>query len=68
MGEDAYLTTAYFISPVRICNGGRTQTEFNSEGTGKNLYLQNGPLMMDTIVAPADLDEANESVSRYLCN
>ena len=62
------MTTAYFIRPYRICNDGRTQTEFNSEGTGKNLYLQNGPLMMDAIVAPADLDEANESVSRYLRN
>ena len=63
LGEEAYLTTAYFISPDRICNGGRTQTEFNSEGTGKYLFLQNGPSIKDVILAPADLEEANQSVS-----
>ncbi|KAL5022526.1 hypothetical protein ScPMuIL_001681 [Solemya velum] len=34
--------TAYFVDPATICTLGRTQDEFNSEGTGTNLYLQNG--------------------------
>ena len=62
------MTTAYFISPDRICNGGRTQTEFDSEGTGKYLFLQNGPSITDVILVPADLEEANQSVSTYVCN
>ena len=61
-GEKAYLTTAYFVSPSVICTG-RSQAEFDTEGTGNILLFQNGETSMDTIEAPADLDEANNSVS-----
>jgi len=59
-GEKAYLTTAYFVSPSVICTG-RSQAEFDTEGTGNMLLFQNGETSMDTIEAPADLDEANNS-------
>ena len=61
-GEKAYLTTAYFVSPSVICTG-RSQAEFDTEGTGNMLLFQNGETSMDTIEAPANLDEANSSVS-----
>ena len=56
------MTTAYFVSPSVICTG-RSQAEFDTEGTGNMLLFQNGETSMDTIEAPADLDEANSSVS-----
>ena len=37
-GEEAYLTTAYFVSPEIICTG-RTQAEFDVDGTGNILLL-----------------------------
>ncbi|CAG0897811.1 unnamed protein product [Darwinula stevensoni] len=38
---DVYALTAYFIDPGRICEG-RTDEEFETEGTGTGLYLQIG--------------------------
>ena len=40
-GEEAYFTTAYFVDPLIICQGGRTQEEFDAQGTGYLLAFQN---------------------------
>ncbi|XP_054710838.1 uncharacterized protein LOC129220442 [Uloborus diversus] len=40
--EEVYFTTAYFVDPSIICNGGRTKEQFEEDGTGTGLYLQNG--------------------------
>ena len=37
---DAYLTTMYFVDPQIICNGGRTQDVFDTQGTGDRLIIQ----------------------------
>ena len=37
---DAYLTTMYFVDPQIICNGGRTQDMFDTQGTGDRLLIQ----------------------------
>ncbi|XP_019646316.1 PREDICTED: uncharacterized protein LOC109486851 [Branchiostoma belcheri] len=37
------LLTAYFIQPSDICRDGRTETEYEEEGTGTDLYIQTGP-------------------------
>jgi len=37
------IQTAYFVPPRDICSGGRTSDEYSNEGTGSNLYLQQGP-------------------------
>ena len=36
----AYLTTVYFTDTNVICNGGRSQEQFDSEGTGDRLIVQ----------------------------
>ena len=36
----AYLTTMYFVDPSIICTGGRTQEQFDSQGTGDRLVIQ----------------------------
>ena len=38
----AYLTTMYFVDPSIICAGGRTQEQFESQGTGDRLVIQVG--------------------------
>ena len=62
-GKDVFLTTVYFIDPEKICNGGRTQAEFDVDGTGKKLLFQNGNRPSDHIVAPLTQQEADEDVS-----
>ncbi|GFR79248.1 hypothetical protein ElyMa_005868900 [Elysia marginata] len=36
------VLTAYFTDPSKICTEGRTQAQFNTEGTGTNLWIQTG--------------------------
>ena len=62
-GKDVFLTTVYFVDPKKICNGGRTQAEFDVDGTGKKLLFQNGDRPSDHIVAPLTQQEADEDVS-----
>jgi len=66
---NAFVTTAYFIDPMRICNGGRTQEEFDIEGTGNRLLFQNGPTSADVMVAPLTLDsvDADTTWFRHYC-
>merc|ERR1712018_1070784 len=52
-GEEAYLTTAYFVNPDVICSTGRSQSEFDVEGTGNTLlFLKEQEL----IAVPLDVD------------
>jgi len=39
---DFYTLTAYFVDPNIICTTGRTADQFNSQGTGDRLVIQNG--------------------------
>ena len=63
LGEDVYLTTAYFVDPSSICQGGRDQAAFDVEGTGNRLWFQNGPTIKDMHVAPLTVAEADINVS-----
>ena len=40
MGEEAYVTTMYFVDPDIINNGGRTQEMFDAQGTGDRLVMR----------------------------
>ncbi len=60
-GQEAYLTTAYFIEPSKICTTGRTQEEFDLQGTlGDGLFLLKND---ELIVTPLTEDAAIEDVS-----
>jgi len=37
-----YFTTMYFVDPSLICKGGRSRSEWDSQGTGDRLILQIG--------------------------
>ena len=63
LGEDVYLTTAYFVDPSSICQGGRDQAAFDVEGTGNRLWFQNGPTIKDIHMAPLTVAEADINVS-----
>jgi len=50
---DKFLLTAYFIDPSVICTTGRSKAEFDRDGTGTNLYIQNGTVAeKDSILVP----------------
>jgi len=44
MGEAAWFTTAYFVDPLVICNGGRSSSDWDTYGTGDRLLIQSGTL------------------------
>ena len=62
-GVEAYVTTAYFVDPAVICTG-RSQGEFDQEGTGNRLLFQNGPTSSDTVSAPLTIEDADTNVSK----
>eukprot|EP00058_Branchiostoma_floridae_P022837 XP_002608327.1 hypothetical protein BRAFLDRAFT_125499 [Branchiostoma floridae] len=49
--QDMWLLTAYFIQPSDICSDGRTEAEYQEEGTGTDLYIQTGPNPTSDIMA-----------------
>jgi hypothetical protein len=51
-GEPAYFTTAYFVDPEVICNGGRSATDFAAQGTGDRLIFQTGATPDSLVVMP----------------
>jgi len=57
-GMEAYLTTAYFVDPNIICDGGRSQEDFDRDGTGNVLMFQNGPTPEYLYAAPLTAAEA----------
>jgi len=69
LGEDAFVTTAYFVDPAIICQGGRSQGDFDMEGTGNRVWFQTGPTTADVQNTPLTLDEANadEFWFRHFC-
>ena len=63
---DAYYATVYFVDAAVICNGGRTEEEFNSQGTGDRLSLQNGPTSADLLNVPLNESEIVADVRKTL--
>ncbi|CAB4063459.1 unnamed protein product [Lepeophtheirus salmonis] len=45
-GYEVYVTTAYFVDPEIICDGGRSKEDFAIEGTGNTLIFQNEALTL----------------------
>ncbi len=62
----SYVTTAYFIEPSRICSEGRTQEEFDVQGTlGDGLLILKGT---ETVSMPLTEDAAVADVSVIFVN
>ena len=58
---EAFFTTAYFVDPDIICNGGRSEADFKRDGTGDRLLIQVGetPDMLVTI-PQSEVDALND--------
>ena len=61
----AFVTTVYFVDPSTICTTGRTQEQFDVDGTGTDILFQNGPSFApeNLIRAPYTEDEIVAEVS-----
>ena len=68
LGEDAFVTTAYFVDPAIICEGGRSQGDFDMEGTENRVWFQNGATTADVQNTPLTIDEADSDVSQIKYN
>merc|ERR1712027_27815 len=51
----AYMTAIYFVDPEIICNGGRSQAQFDSQGTGDRLVVQIGATATSDNLLPLPL-------------
>jgi len=58
LGQEVYTLTAYFVKPDTICTTGRSTIQLLDEGTGTQLYLQNGPTPHFLITVPRTRPEA----------
>ncbi|KAH9524944.1 hypothetical protein Btru_028322 [Bulinus truncatus] len=47
-----WVISAYFVPPSIICTKGRTQADFDTNGTGTNLYIQNGTVPENSFIVP----------------
>lgn len=57
-----YFLTAYFVNPATICHG-RTANQFQHDGTGTGLWIQNGTNpVTDCIEAPRRQSDADNSM------
>ncbi|XP_052770808.1 uncharacterized protein LOC128210500 [Mya arenaria] len=56
-----YHTTAYFIPSDKICSTGRTLAEFNQQGTGTGLWVQNGTSPSSTVQIPMTIEQVRSS-------
>ena len=59
----------YFVDPSIICGPGRTQEEYDVDGTGNGIWFQNGADWSpeNLIVAPLTEESAVAEVSHPLC-
>jgi len=51
------VTTVYFVDPAIVCGPGRTQDEFDVDGTGYGVFFQNGPSFAPENLVTAPLTE-----------
>lgn len=65
--DGAYWTqTAYFVDPSTICTGGRTTQQLQQNGTGSNLYFQNGPdPVKDSVKLPTSEADVKKTAWKY---
>jgi len=69
-GQDYMAITAYFVDPSTICTSGRTQAEFDEQGTGYMLALQHGETWEDLMNIPelaSDLPDPAEFWYEHKC-
>ncbi len=60
VGFEAYVGTAYFVNPDIICSTGRTQEQFDTEGTlSKGLWFLKGT---DLVSIPMTMEGAEQDV------
>ena len=55
------FSVQFFISTAKICSTGRTQQEFEDEGTGTGLIVQTGQTPSDLLTIPREAEQATEN-------
>jgi charged multivesicular body protein 7 len=58
-----WVITAYFVNPATICTTGRTDDEFETEGTGTQLSFQNGPTATSLMTVPMEESEVTTTTN-----
>jgi len=64
-GAPAYFSTAYFVDPSIICEGGRSEAEFNSQGVGDRLLFQSSNGYVEAPLTQSAADGTAEWYDHY---
>merc|ERR1712047_170796 len=69
MGQTAWFTTAYFVDPLVICNGGRSPSDWESHGTGDRLLIQTGTTdnLVSIPLTQAEADMTSDWYDHFCC-
>ncbi|GFR79029.1 hypothetical protein ElyMa_004010300 [Elysia marginata] len=62
-----YIITAYFTDPSKICTVGRTQAEFDAQGTGDSLWLPTGMFPENVTRVPMQQSQVGSPWMRGKC-
>ena len=54
------FSVQFFISTAKICSTGRSEQEFEDEGTGTGLIVQTGQTPSDLMIIPRDEEQLQE--------
>merc|ERR1711962_1286223 len=66
-GKDVEMTTVYFVDPKLICGAGRTEKDFEKQGTGNLLWIRNGPKYNDVFKVPLRREEVEKQLFEHYC-
>ena len=55
------FSVQFFIPTAKICSTGRTQQEFEDEGTGTELIIQTGQTPSSLLTIPREAEQATEN-------
>jgi len=64
-GQEAWFNTAYFVDPEIICDKGRTEAQWEEQGTADRLWFQDGPIADRNFVKIPLTQEGADSEARW---
>jgi len=65
LGSAFWFTTVYFVDPALICNGGRSAEQFEAQGTGDRVLVQQGPTPDNFLEIPLTQEGADADPAWY---
>jgi len=63
--KEAWLNTVYFVDPDVICAGGRTEAQWEEQGTADRVWIQDGPVAEKKFIDVPLKQEEADTIDRW---